>query len=128
MARIAFIGLGRMGQGMATRLVAAGHDVTVYNRTPGRAAALLRAGAREVDSPAEAADSADAGLVMVSDDVASREVWLGQHGALAPGTAPAAVRETRSPATSRARSRCWNRCRPSGCTSGASGQARRTSS
>ncbi|WP_371943590.1 NAD(P)-binding domain-containing protein [Actinomadura chokoriensis] len=46
MTRIAFLGLGRMGAPMAGRLYAAGHDLTVWNRTPGRAAALPRAAQR----------------------------------------------------------------------------------
>ena len=88
MSRIAFIGLGRMGRGMAGRLVAAGHDVVVHNRTRERAADLLAAGAQWAGSPAEAATDVEAVLVMVSDDVASRAVWLGADGVLAgrPGT------------------------------------------
>jgi 3-hydroxyisobutyrate dehydrogenase-like beta-hydroxyacid dehydrogenase len=43
--RIGFIGLGRMGSGMATNLVKAGHEVTVYNRTPGKVQALVEHGA-----------------------------------------------------------------------------------
>ena len=46
MARIAFIGLGRMGAGMAARLLAAGHEIVVHNRTSERGDALLAAGAR----------------------------------------------------------------------------------
>ncbi len=45
MARVAMIGLGRMGSGMAGRLLAAGHDVVLANRTPERAAGLVAAGA-----------------------------------------------------------------------------------
>lgn len=82
MARIGFIGLGRMGRGMATRLLAAGHDVVVHNRTPGRADALVRAGAREAATPAEAVSDAQAVVVMVADDEASRQVWLGRLGVL----------------------------------------------
>lgn len=88
MARIAFIGLGRMGRGMAARLVRAGHDVTVHNRTPGRDEELVDAGARRAASPAEAARSADAVLVMVTDDDASRSVWEGPDGILAGEPAP----------------------------------------
>ena len=46
MAKVAFIGLGRMGQGMAGRVLAAGHDLVVYNRTRNKAAELAKAGAR----------------------------------------------------------------------------------
>ena len=83
MARIAFVGLGRMGQGMASRLLGAGHDVVVVNRSPEKAQPLLAAGARQADSPAAGAADADAVFVMVSDDEASRSVWLGPDGVLA---------------------------------------------
>jgi len=83
MARVAMIGLGRMGSGMAGRLLAAGHEVVVANRTPERAAALVDAGALLAPSPAEACAGADAAIVMVSDDEASRSVWDGLQGALA---------------------------------------------
>jgi 3-hydroxyisobutyrate dehydrogenase len=91
MSRIAFIGLGRMGRGMAGRLLAVGHQVTVHNRTPGRAAALTEAGARAGASPGEAARGAEAVFVMVSDDAASRSVWLGPDGVLAAELAPGAL-------------------------------------
>ena len=82
MATIAFIGLGKMGSGMAGRLLAAGHQLTLYNRNPTRAAALVRDGARLCASPAEASRNADAVIVMVADDIASRDVWLGPGGIL----------------------------------------------
>jgi 3-hydroxyisobutyrate dehydrogenase len=82
MATIAFIGLGKMGSGMAGRLLAAGHQLAVYNRNPSKAAALVSAGARLCASPAEASRNADAVITMVADDVASRDVWLGSHGIL----------------------------------------------
>lgn len=83
MARVGFVGLGRMGAGMAGRLLAAGHDVAVWNRTPQRAAGLLARGARLAPTPAGAADAAAAVFVMVSDDEASRAVWTGADGILA---------------------------------------------
>ncbi|HET9944070.1 MAG TPA: NAD(P)-dependent oxidoreductase [Actinomycetes bacterium] len=88
MARIAFVGLGRMGQGMAGRLLGAGHDLVVVNRTPGRADDLVACGAGRAATPAEAAAGADAVVVMVSDDEASRSVWLGPDGVLAGRPAP----------------------------------------
>lgn len=88
MARIAFVGLGRMGRGMAGRLLGAGHDLVVVNRTPSRADDLVARGARRADSPREAVDGADAVVVMVSDDEASRSVWLGPDGVLAGHPAP----------------------------------------
>jgi 3-hydroxyisobutyrate dehydrogenase len=83
MARIGFIGTGQMGEGMAARLLAAGHELKVYNRTPAKAAALVAAGARSAASPRDAAEAADAVVVMVSDDEASRTVWSGEDGVLA---------------------------------------------
>jgi 3-hydroxyisobutyrate dehydrogenase len=83
MKRIAFIGLGTMGSGMAARLLGAGFQVVVYNRTPGRAEQLREAGAQVAATPAEAVQDADAAIAMVADDGASREVWLGAQGALA---------------------------------------------
>ncbi len=83
MTSVAFIGLGSMGQGMASCLLAAGHDLVVFNRTPTRADALVARGARRAATPREAADGADIVVVMVSDDDASRAVWLGEDGILA---------------------------------------------
>ncbi|MHA1523704.1 MAG: NAD(P)-dependent oxidoreductase [Alphaproteobacteria bacterium] len=87
MSAIAFLGLGAMGAGMAARLLAAGHSVNVYNRTPGRAAPLVAAGARLAPTPRDAATGAAAIFSMVADDDASRCLWLGPNGALA-GAAP----------------------------------------
>lgn len=90
MARIAFVGLGRMGGGMAGRLLAAGHDVTVSNRTAAACEPLIAAGARFAATAAEAVRGVDAVFVMVSDDDASRAVWLGDDGAFAGEPAPGA--------------------------------------
>jgi 3-hydroxyisobutyrate dehydrogenase len=90
MKRIAFLGLGRMGAGMAARLVAAGHRVTVFNRTAARAEPLVRAGAARARSPREAAEGAEAVVAMTADDESSRAMWLGADGALAAAWAPRA--------------------------------------
>jgi len=90
MSRIAFLGLGRMGLGMAGRLLRAGHDVAVFNRTASRAEPLVRAGARLAASPREACEGAEAVIAMTADDVSSRAMWLGEHGALAASVAPQA--------------------------------------
>lgn len=91
MSRITFLGLGAMGRRMAVRLVHAGHQVTVWNRSPGPAAALQALGARVAASPAEAAAEADFVVAMLYDDAASRQVWLDpQHGAAA-AMAPGAI-------------------------------------
>ena len=91
MSRIAFVGLGAMGRGMAGRLLAAGHDLVVFNRTPEKAAPLLAAGARSAATAREAATGADAVVVMVSDDEASRTVWTGADGVLAGEPAAGAL-------------------------------------
>jgi 3-hydroxyisobutyrate dehydrogenase len=82
MANVTFIGLGRMGLGMAQRLLAAGHRLQVYNRTASRAASLVAQGAVLCPSPKAAAHGADVIIAMVADDAASREVWLGTDGVL----------------------------------------------
>jgi len=81
--RVALIGLGLMGSGMARRLLGASFPLTVYNRNPQPAALLAEEGAHVAASPREAAARADVVLSMVSDDVAARAVWLGEQGALA---------------------------------------------
>ena len=83
MASIAFIGLGKMGAGMASRLLEAGHQVSVYNRTAEKADSVVKRGARLAGSPKEACTNADAVFCMVSDDAASRAIWLGADGILA---------------------------------------------
>lgn len=88
--RIAFLGLGLMGGGMARRLLGAGFSVTVFNRTPARAEPLAAAGARVAGSPREAAAGAEVVFSMVADDAASRAMWLGPDGAIA-GAARGAV-------------------------------------
>jgi 3-hydroxyisobutyrate dehydrogenase len=79
---VAILGLGTMGNGMAVNLLKAGFSLTVYNRTPEKAQALISSGARFASSPAEAARTASVVISMLADDTASREVWMGQHGAL----------------------------------------------
>jgi len=81
--RVAFIGLGRMGHGMAGRYIEAGFDVTLWNRSRAKAEDLIARGARWASSPADAAIDADAVVTMVADDEASCVVWLGKDGASA---------------------------------------------
>jgi 3-hydroxyisobutyrate dehydrogenase len=83
MARVAFIGLGRMGHGMAGRYLDAGFTVAVWNRSKAKADDLIGRGARWATSPEDAAIDADAVVTMVADDEASREVWLTRDGAAA---------------------------------------------
>ena len=89
MTKVAFIGLGRRGHGMAGRYLDAGFTVAVFNRSKAKAEDLIARGARWASSPAEAADGAEAVATMVVDDEASRHVWFGKDGAAAgmkPGT------------------------------------------
>lgn len=79
--RIAFIGLGRMGHGMAGRYIDAGFATAVWNRNTAKADDLVARGARRASSPADAAAGADAIVTMVADDEASHSVWLGNDGA-----------------------------------------------
>src|SRR5712671_6749576 len=81
MTKVAFIGLGRMGHGMAGRYLDAGFTVEVWNRSKAKAEDLIARGARGAASPADAADGVDAVVTMVADDAASRSVWLGKDGA-----------------------------------------------
>jgi 3-hydroxyisobutyrate dehydrogenase/2-hydroxy-3-oxopropionate reductase len=74
--RVAFLGLGIMGQAMATNLVKAGHEVTVWNRTPGKQVE----GARVAASPAEAAQGAEVVWMAVSDTAAAEGVLFGEKG------------------------------------------------
>jgi 3-hydroxyisobutyrate dehydrogenase len=83
MARVAFIGLGRMGHGMAGRYLDAGFTLSVWNRSRAKAEDLIARGARWASSPEDAAIDADAVVTMVADDQASRAVWLAKDGAAA---------------------------------------------
>jgi 3-hydroxyisobutyrate dehydrogenase len=85
MADLAFLGLGRMGSGMACRLAGAGHRVAVWNRTKERAAAALAAGAVWADDPGAAARGKQAVFAMLADDVASQAAWDAALPAMAPG-------------------------------------------
>ncbi len=82
MKRVAFLGLGIMGSRMSKRLLDAGFDLTVWNRTPGKAADLVRSGATEARSPKEAAQNADAVLTMLGDPASVHQTVLGPDGAI----------------------------------------------
>jgi 3-hydroxyisobutyrate dehydrogenase len=90
MTTIAFIGLGRMGSRMARRLLQAGNEVAVWNRTQERMSPLVQAGAVPAKSPADAARRAEAVLTMLSDPAALMEVTEGPDG-LAAGVGPSAT-------------------------------------
>ena len=100
---VAFLGTGIMGSRMAARLLAAGHAVQVWNRTAGKAGALVERGATLADSPAAACAGAGVVFIMLSDQSSVAAVLFegGAAGAMAPGTVvvdmgsntPAAARE-----------------------------------
>ena len=73
--RIGFIGLGQMGRGMAARLLAAGHELAVWNRSSAAAEALIARGARGAATPA-ATLAADVVISMLADDAAVQDVWI----------------------------------------------------
>ena len=83
MQRVAILGLGIMGGGMAANWLAKGFEVSVWNRTASKAQTLAGKGAKVAATPREAATGADFIFAMVADDDASRSVWLGNDGALA---------------------------------------------
>ena len=101
--RIAFLGLGIMGGGMAGRLLDAGFPVTVYNRSAERARAPEGKGAVVADSPRAAASEADIVFSMVADDAASRAMWDGERGALAGARKGSIVVECSTVTVTRAR-------------------------
>ena len=79
MTRLGFIGLGIMGRGMAANLVAAGHPLTVWNRTPSKADGL---DARVVDHPGDVGPASDIVFVCVSDTPDVEEVVFGDFGVI----------------------------------------------
>jgi 3-hydroxyisobutyrate dehydrogenase-like beta-hydroxyacid dehydrogenase len=83
MERIGFAGLGRMGQAMAARLLAAGFPLTVYNRTRAKAEGLLAQGAAWAGTPAALAGESDIILTILTDDRAVEQVYGGERGLLA---------------------------------------------
>ncbi|MGC1711125.1 MAG: NAD(P)-binding domain-containing protein, partial [Methyloceanibacter sp.] len=87
--QVGFIGLGRMGSGMAANLIAAGNALTVYNRTPEKAAALIAKGAHLANTPGEAARG-HVVVTMLADDRALEAVVFGDDGILA-ALAPDAI-------------------------------------
>ncbi len=80
--KVGFIGLGRMGQAMARRLLDAHHELAVYNRTPEKLKALTDAGAKPVGSMADAARFGDAVFTMLADDAALEDVAWRSGGLL----------------------------------------------
>ncbi|HEY6720969.1 MAG TPA: NAD(P)-binding domain-containing protein, partial [Burkholderiales bacterium] len=81
--RLGFIGMGGMGSRMAGRLLAAGYDLTIYNRARERTELLEQRGARVAATPAELAVGVDIVLSSVADNAAVESVMSGSDGALA---------------------------------------------
>jgi len=83
--KVGFVGLGRMGQAMAGRLLGGGHDLVVYNRSRDKAAELEKNGAKVAGSIAEACRGREVVISMVSDDKALTDVVKEISGALEKG-------------------------------------------
>ena len=88
--KIGFLGLGTMGSPMANNLRKSGHTVTVWNRTPGKADALVKKGAKPAATPRQAATGQEVVFLCVADEKAVDTVLEGPDGVLA-GLAPGAV-------------------------------------
>lgn len=80
MEKIAFLGLGIMGQNIAANLLKTGYPVTVYNRTASKAEGLVKIGAKQAATPAEAAAGADVVMLMVNDDHGIDDIFFANHG------------------------------------------------
>lgn len=78
--KVGFIGLGRMGQGMAGRIIGAGYDLRVTDPVPGQTASLEEAGAVAADSPAAVSDGCDVIISMLPSDAALDAVLHGEGG------------------------------------------------
>ena len=104
MAEVGYVGLGVMGSAAVHRLLAAGHDVTVWNRTRAKAEPLLEAGARWADTPRDVAERSEVIFTMVTNTAAVQAVTEGPDGIIA-GLGPGKVyvdMSTASPANTRA--------------------------
>jgi 3-hydroxyisobutyrate dehydrogenase len=82
-ARIGFIGLGIMGHSMAGHLLAAGHPLSVYNRSADKTTALVAKGAQACATPAQVAQQSDVIITMVGYPSDVEQVWLGAEGIIA---------------------------------------------
>jgi 3-hydroxyisobutyrate dehydrogenase len=86
MSRVAVVGLGGMGSRIAGRLLDAGHELVVWNRTAEKARGLVERGAAHAETPAAAAGDAEVVITMVANPAALREVSEGPHGVVAGAT------------------------------------------
>jgi 3-hydroxyisobutyrate dehydrogenase len=101
MSAVAVLGLGAMGRAIAQRLLDAGHDLTVWNRTPGKGEELVSAGARRGETPADAVRDAEVVITMLTDPPALEQVLFGPEGAAPaiPATATLIEMSTVGPTT-----------------------------
>lgn len=81
--KVAVVGLGRMGAGIATNILEAGFELTVYNRTQSKMRPLIEKGAAGTRSPKDAAAGADAVVTCLMDDKSVLDMVTGEHGLLA---------------------------------------------
>jgi 3-hydroxyisobutyrate dehydrogenase-like beta-hydroxyacid dehydrogenase len=88
---IAFLGVGAMGARMASNLIAAGHSLWVWNRSDARVRPLVERGAAPSVSPRDAASQAHIVIAMLTDDDASRAVWLDEETGAVQGLRHGAV-------------------------------------
>ena len=80
--QIGVAGLGRMGAAVAARLMEVGHTITVWNRSPGKAKALMDAGAKQAETPEDLAEHSEVIITMLTDADAIDHVYNGEHGLL----------------------------------------------
>src|SRR5215210_2113784 len=78
--KLGFIGIGLMGRPMTLRLLAAGHEVSVWNRSREKLAPVLEKGARAAQSPADVARAAEIVMMCVTDQAAAEDVLFGPQG------------------------------------------------
>ena len=85
--KIAVVGLGIMGHGIADNFLKNGYELTVWNRSPEKAQDLVGRGARLATTVAEAVESADIVFEVTANDESSRGLWLGENGIIAHANA-----------------------------------------
>lgn len=89
--RVAILGMGKMGRALALRLLQAGYEISIWNRTKRGYPELTKAGARLLDNPSKSWDNADFVISFVSDDSALRSVYLEDQGVLSNSTKGVAI-------------------------------------
>lgn len=114
--RVGFCGIGRMGEPMARRLLAAGHDVAVWNRSGAKLSALTEAGAIACATPRALGESVDIALLCLGDGKAVEDVVFGEHGLVHATTPPRFLvdHSTLSPALTRTLASRWSKATGNG--------------